>query len=80
MRSAECGVRSAECGVRNGQMRSVIYMEWEKREVKKYGEWKKEQKRIGRISAVNSVDCIISIKKPLTRPFFISTLHTNKYV
>ena len=31
--SAECGVRSAECGVRNGQMRSVIYMEWEKRDV-----------------------------------------------
>lgn len=55
-------------------------MEWEKREVKKYGEWKKEQKRIGRISAVNSVDCIISIKKPLTLPFFISTLHTNKHV
>ena len=35
---------------------------------------------VSRISAVNSVDCIISIKKPLTLPFFISTLHTNKYV
>ena len=30
---------------------------------------------VSRISAVNSVDRIISIKKPL-----ISTLHTNKYV
>lgn len=27
-------------------------MEWEYK-VQKYGEWKKEQKRIGRISAVN---------------------------
>ena len=52
---------------------------------------KKEQQRIGRISAVNSVDSIISTKKPLILPFFhfyltpeISTFkriqHQNRYL
>ena len=68
--SAECGIDKEECNLYGvGKTGSI-----------KIWRVEKEQKRIGRISAVNSVDCIISIKKPLTLPFFISTLHTNKYV